>query len=310
MLPIDVEKLTKVYDGRAVVDGITFSVPQGHVFGLLGPNGAGKTTTIKMLTGLIRSNRGSIRILGMDLARHPIQIKASIGHVYANMAFYGHMSALDNLVFLGSLYGLRRRHLEQRIREALHFVGLWEERKKRVRTFSQGMKQRLGIAQALLHEPQILLFDEATNGIDVQGVNAIRDMIYQLRSENKTILIASHQLGEIELVSDSIGLLKSGKLISVGAPHEIKESLDGILHKYVIHLDTPIRDFGEAVVESRFVKDSNIVVASSPIGRELGDRFGADLVEAVAPTLEEAFLWMLGENRKSDADSSPALDSM
>ena len=296
MLPIDVEKLTKIYDKRAVVDEVTFSVPEGHVFGLLGPNGSGKTTTIKMLTGLIRSNSGSIRMLGMDLAKQPIKIKAAIGHVYANMAFYSHMSAVDNLMFLGRLYDLRRKKLKERIRETLDFVDLWDERKKKVGAYSQGMKQRLGIARALLHEPQILLFDEATNGIDVQGVNAIRDMVYQLRSENKTILIASHQLGEIELVSDSIGLLKGGRLISVGTPQEIKTSLDGILYKYVLHVAKPIHDFGAEVVDCWFVRDANIVLANAPIGEELGKRFGAELVESVDPTLEEAFLWMLGDN--------------
>jgi ABC-type multidrug transport system ATPase subunit len=296
VLPIDVEGLTKVYDGRAVVNEVTFSVPQGHVFGLLGPNGSGKTTTIKMLTGLLRSNGGVIRMLGMDLAKQPIKIKQAIGHVYASMAFYDHMSALDNLSFLGRLYGLRRNQLKERVGETLHFVDLWDERKKRVGAYSQGMKQRLGIARALLHEPKVLLFDEATNGIDVQGVNAIRDMIYQLRSEDKTILIASHQMGEIELVSDSIGLLKSGHLVSVGTPHEIKESLRGILYKYVVNIPKPIRDFGAAVEECWFVKDRNIVLAGAGIESELKDRFGSDLVESVEPSLEEAFLWMLRDD--------------
>jgi len=204
------------------------------------------------------------------------------------------MSALDNLMFLGRLYGLRRKRLKDRVRETLDFVELWDERKKKVGAYSQGMKQRLGIARALIHEPRILLFDEATNGIDVQGVNDIRNMVYQLRSENKTILIASHQLGEIELVSDSIGLLKSGTLMAIGTPHDIKESLRGILYKYAIRIPQPIQDFGVEVVERRFVKDSNVVLANAPIEAELAERFGADLVEALDPTLEEAFLWMLG----------------
>lgn len=303
MLPIDVDKLTKIYDGRAVVNEVTFSVPQGHVFGLLGPNGSGKTTTIKMLTGLIRSNSGSIRMLGMDLAKRPLKIKAAIGHVYANMAFYSHMSALDNLRFLGRLYGLRGQHLKERIRETLHFVDLWDERKKRVGAYSQGMKQRLGMARALIHEPKILLFDEATNGIDVQGVNDIRDMIYHLQSENKTVLIASHQLGEIELVSDSIALLKAGELIAVGTPQEIKKSVQGAIHKYVVHVSTPVSDFGPTAVDFRFVKDSNIVLASTSIKQELEERFGVAHVETVAPTLEEVFLWMLNEENGVQAET-------
>ncbi|MBU1050118.1 ABC transporter ATP-binding protein, partial [Candidatus Bipolaricaulota bacterium] len=239
-------------------------------------------------------------MLGMDLAKQPIKIKAAIGHVYANMAFYSHMSALDNLTFLGRLYGLGRKRLKDRVRATLDFVELWDERKKRVGAYSQGMKQRLGIARALIHEPKILLFDEATNGIDVQGVNDIRDMVYQLRSENKTILIASHQLGEIELVSDSIGLLKSGRLVAVGTPHDIKTSLNGILYKYVIRVPQPIQDFGVEVVEKRFVKDCNIVLAATAVETQLAQRFGADLVEVVDPTLEEAFLWMLGTDHNAE----------
>ena len=231
----------------------------------------------------------------MDLAKHPFRIKAAIGHVYANMAFYSHMSALENLKFLGRLHGLRGTRLKTRINATLSFVDLWDERKKNVGAYSQGMKQRLGVARALIHEPEILLFDEATNGIDVQGVNDIREMVYQLRADGKTILIASHQLGEIELVSDSLGLLKSGQLVATGTPHEIKASLQGVLHKYVIHVPTPVRDLGLEVVHSRFAKDSNLVLASTPIQRKLEERFGADAVVVVDPTLEEAFLWMLGE---------------
>ena len=310
MLPIDVQGLTKIYDGRAVVDDVTFSVPERHVFGLLGPNGSGKTTTIKMLTGLIRSDGGSIRILGMDLAKQPIRIKASIGHVYANVAFYAHMSALENLQFLGRLYGLRAGRLRTRIREALDFVGLWEERGKQVGKYSLGMKQRLGIARALIHEPAVLLFDEPTSGIDVQGVKLVRDLIYELRSQGKTILIASHQLGEIELVSDSIGLLRAGRLVSVATPHEIKERLRGVLYKYVIRVPEPIPDLGVEVVDRRFVKDCHVVLAGSPIGSQLTARFGADVVESVDPTLEEAFLWMLSADAVSAAPSKGGRGSL
>jgi ABC-2 type transport system ATP-binding protein len=266
------------------------------VFGLLGPNGAGKTTTIKMLAGLIRPQAGTTRILGMDLTRQPLAVKAAIGHVYANMAFYPQMSGLDNLTFFGRLYRIEGKQLKLRVCEMLRFVGLWDERKKRVGKYSQGMKQRLGIARALLHEPSVLLLDEPTSGIDVQGVNTVRELIYHLRSQDKTILIASHQLGEIELISDSIGLLKGGRLIAVGSPREIKESLRGVLHKYVVRVSQPIEDFGVAVVQRRYVKDSNIVLADAPIESELAERFGADLVEAVDPTLEEAFLWMLDKD--------------
>lgn len=295
MFPIEVEDLTKVYGTRAVVDRVTFSVPQGHVFGLLGPNGSGKTTIIKLLTGLIRPSGGRVRVMGNDLARHPLQAKAALGHVYSGMAFYSHLSALENLTFFGRLYRLKRSVLRQRLVETLEFVGLWDERKKRVGAYSQGMKQRLGIARAILHDPRVLLLDEATSGIDVQGVNAIRELVYHLRTLDKTILIASHQLGEIELLSDSIGLLKAGRLISVGTPEGIKASLRGILRKYVVRVPRPLDDFGVAVANHWFVKDSNIVIAGEDIGSALVERFGAQAVQTVDATLEEVFLWMLGD---------------
>ena len=198
MIAIDVQELTKRYAGRAVVDRVSFQVPSSQIFGLLGPNGAGKTTTIKILTGLIRPTAGQVFILGKDLSRSPIEIKRHIGHVYANMAFYPQLTGPENLRFLGSFYPLGRRDLEARIAGLLDFVGLAEEKRKKAGAYSQGMTQRLGIARALLHDPDVLFFDEATSGIDIEGTNLIRTYVCDLRVQGKTICVASHKLDEIE----------------------------------------------------------------------------------------------------------------
>jgi len=295
---VSVRNLTKVYGKRPVVHGVSFSVRESEIFGLLGPNGAGKTAIINILTGLIRPTEGEVEILGRELSRSPIEIKRHIGHVYANMAFYPHLSALENLEFFGRFYRLTRSELRSRIEDRLRFVDLWDERKKKAGAYSQGMKQRLGIAKALLHDPQILFLDEATSGIDVQGVNLIRGYVYELRAQGKTILVASHQLDEIELICNRIALLDNGRLLVVGRPSEIKDSLRGVLHKYRVHVSSPLGDVDGGRSNVWFLGDCNIVIADRDLTESLGRRFGDDAVEQVEPTLEEVFLWLLNDRRE------------
>lgn len=297
--PIEVNGLTKVYGRRAVVDHISFSVNEAEIFGLLGPNGAGKTTTINMLTGLIHPTGGEIRILGKEMSRSPIEIKQRIGHVYANMSFYSHLSAQENLQFFGRFYRFGRKDLRARIEEKLRFVDLWDERKKKVGAYSQGMKQRLGIAKALLHDPQILFLDEATNGIDVKGTNLIRGYVYDLRSRGKTILISSHQLDEMELVCNRIALIDAGHLLVVGSQSVMKESLEGILYKYRVHVSNPIDGDDKLAVRTWFLGDANILIADHDLSAELAQRYGESAVEELEPTLEEVFLWLLEHQAES-----------
>jgi ABC-2 type transport system ATP-binding protein len=290
---IVVESLTKAYGNHIAVNDITFSVSASSIFGLLGPNGAGKTTTIKMMTGLIRPDRGRIKILGKDLSRSPVEIKRQIGHVYANMAFYPWLNAEENLVFFGQFYGMGRKKLKERIEETLGFVNLRNERKKRIGQYSQGMKQRLGIAKALLHSPDILFFDEATSGVDVEGINDIRQLMYELRVEGKTLIIASHRLDEIELVCDRIAILDKGHLLAEGSPDDIRRSLRGLLFKYLVRVDEPLAGLEDEETKSWFLGDANVVLADRDLTEPLTTRFGREAVNKVEPTLEEAFLWML-----------------
>lgn len=296
---IEVNGLTKVYNKRAVVDDVSFAVEEGEIFGLLGPNGAGKTTTIKMLTGLIRPTSGEIRVLGRNMAKNEIEIKRNIGHVYADMAFYNELTGPENLRFFGQFYGLSKADLKTRIDELLAFVDLADERKKRVGVYSKGMKQRLGIAKALIHNPPVLFFDEAMSEVDVEGINKLRDLIYQLRAEGRTLLITSHVLSEIDMVCDRIAILNRGDLIALEHTVALKESLQGKLFKYRLAHSEPIIDLQLAGVRKvQFVGDASVILADEHIEAALQEKFGAAQISQVDPSLEEAFLWLLEQNQR------------
>jgi ABC-2 type transport system ATP-binding protein len=291
---IVVDKLTKIYGGVPVVDHISFEVQSSSIFGLLGPNGAGKTTTMKMMTGLARPTSGNIRILGIDFSKRPSAAKRRIGHVYASMAFYPYLTGAENLRFFGRFYGYHRRALRLRVDQTLEFVGLSAARNQSVGTYSNGMKQRLGIAKAMLHEPDVLLFDEATNGVDVEGTDDIRELMFELRVQGKTTVVTSHRLDEIELLCDRIAILDRGRIIGAGAPDEIRHQLDGLLFKYVIHAPNPV-SLGEmlSTTRVRYTGKTSIVLSASDISARLFERFPNEQIEEVAPTFEEACLWIL-----------------
>ena len=293
--PIVVEELTKVYGHRAVVDRVSLSTEPAQIHGLLGPNGAGKTTLIKMLVGLTRPTHGSIRIFGDELARHPNRIKQQIGHVYANMAFYRHLNALENLKFFGQLYRLRRARLRERIEETLRFVDLWDERTKRVGAYSQGMTQRLGVAKALLHDPRILLFDEAMAGIDVEGRCAIRGMITELRDAGKTIILATHELYEADEVCDRIALLFRGTLVAYDTPAGLKRQIEGQLSGQPESLTSSV---GRHELERWIVPIPGAEARRSP-GTDRP--VGSPAAPAPQPTLEQAFLAILHQRQRGES---------
>jgi len=291
---VHAEGLGKQYGASRVVDNVSLRVHRSSIFGLLGPNGAGKTTIVKMLTGLTRPTSGTIRIAGHRMTGAAVNAKRALGHVYSNMAFYRHLNAVENLRFFGGFYRLGAGRLAERIADTLEFVDLWQERKKRVGAYSSGMRQRLGIAKALLHDPAVLLFDEATNGLDIEGRDDICELMFELRVRGKTSLVTSHRLDEIELLCDEIGILDKGKLIEQGSPSEIQGSLDGVLFKYVVRTDQPIDvEDVPGIASVRFLGQRNVVLSGQPLRDVLGQRFGADSVEEVRPTFEEACLWIL-----------------
>ncbi len=206
---IEVTNLSKQFKEVKAVDGLNLNVYSGDVFGFLGPNGAGKSTTIRMLTSLISPNEGVIKIFGKTLKENRIEILRRIGAIVEKPDFYGNLSAFKNLEILGRISG--HKISRQRIMEVLEIVGLEKRFKSKVKTFSHGMKQRLGLAQALLHDPDLIILDEPTTGLDPQGMKEIRDLIIFLSKEKKkTIFLSSHILSEVELVASRMIIINKG----------------------------------------------------------------------------------------------------
>ena len=217
---IEVSNLSKHYKDIKAVDDISFSVNQGEIYGFLGQNGAGKSTTIRMLLTLVEPTRGSIRIFGNNLLTHRKEILRQVGAIIEKPDLYKYLTALENLSIFAKLSGIRPTR-DQLMRQ-LEMVGLQERANSKIKTYSQGMKQRLGIAVALIHDPKLIILDEPTGGLDPQGIADIRNLILRLSKEHgKTIFVSSHLLSEIEVVADRMLILDKGKKIVEGAVSEL-----------------------------------------------------------------------------------------
>jgi ABC-2 type transport system ATP-binding protein len=218
---VETKNLVKVFNKVKSVDNVNLKIKEGEIYGFLGPNGAGKSTTIKMLLGLIRANSGEVYIFGKSIKENREEILKNIGALVESPSYYGHLTAYENLDILKRILKLNKEEIE----EKLKLVNLWEERNKKVNEFSLGMKQRLGIAQALMGNPKLLILDEPTNGLDPAGIIEIRNLIRYLSKEKKiTIIISSHILNEIELVATEVGVINKGKLLYQGSLEDLKKN--------------------------------------------------------------------------------------
>lgn len=214
--------LTKRYGGRAVVDGLDLDVASGEVFGLLGPNGAGKTTTILMLLGLSEPSEGTVRVAGLDPARRPLDVKAVVGYLPDDVGFYGNLTGRQNLLYTARLNRIRPREAADRVDRMLGDVGLSDAADKPAGTYSRGMRQRLGIADALVKDPKILILDEPTIGIDPEGVTEILALVGRLtRERGVTILLSSHLLHQVQEICDRVGIFIDGTMVAEGEPEAL-----------------------------------------------------------------------------------------
>lgn len=213
---VQVENLHKVYAGKPALKDLSFTVKKGICYGLLGPNGAGKSTTMKILTGIIRKDRGTVQMFGWHLEKHQQEIQRLVGYVPQEITLYEDLSAVDNLQFFGELYGIRGMQLRQRIEEVLLQTGLLERGKDKVKSFSGGMKRRINMAAALLHHPQLLILDEPTVGIDPQSRNHIFQLIRQLRDNGTTVIYSTHYMEEVEELCDELAIIDHGRVIAQG----------------------------------------------------------------------------------------------
>jgi ABC-2 type transport system ATP-binding protein len=224
---IETEDLSKQFEDFLAVDGVNLQVKTGQVLALLGPNGAGKTTTVRMLTSILRPSRGWARVGGYDVVRQPQQVRSLVGVLTEMHGLYDRMPAGEYLDFFGQLYGLDPAVRRQRCEQLLTGFGLIGDVQRRIGEYSKGMRQKLALARALLHNPPVLLLDEPTSAMDPESARLVRDSLHELRSSERAIVICTHNLAEAEELADQIAVIRRGRIIASGSPAELKWKLLG-----------------------------------------------------------------------------------
>jgi ABC-2 type transport system ATP-binding protein len=224
MSAVETIKLTKEFGGLVAVNSVDLDIKKGELFSLLGPNGAGKTTTIKMLCCLLRPTRGTASILGHDIAKEPFKVKQFIGVSPQETVLSERLNCWENLALIGKAHGLNSNELKERSKKLLETMGLMERSEDQVRKFSGGMKRRLSIAMALVHNPELLFLDEPTLGLDPQARRAVWEYIAELKGK-KTILLTTHYMEEADFLSDRIGIMDEGRIVALGTSEELKTNL-------------------------------------------------------------------------------------
>ena len=224
---ISAEGLVKRFDHFTAVDRVTLAIAQGEVLALLGPNGAGKTTTVRMLAGILRPNEGRAIVAGFDTCQDPIAVRRRVGLLTEQPGLYLRMRGREYLDFFGSVFGLDPSTRTQRGQQLLEQLAMPEAWERRIGTFSKGMRQKMALARALLHEPPVLLLDEPTSAMDPHSAKLVRDAILSLRSAQRTILVCSHNLVEAEILADRIAIIRRGQIVALGTAAELKQRLLG-----------------------------------------------------------------------------------
>ncbi|GAA4725030.1 ABC transporter ATP-binding protein [Brevibacillus fulvus] len=223
---IELEKLTKVYGDYTAVDQLSLMIRRGEIFGLLGPNGAGKSTTILMMMGLTEPTSGTVRVCGYDSTRNPLSVKQRVGYLPDDVGFYEELSGLENLLYTARLNKMSREMAVERATALLRRVGLEEASGKKAGTYSRGMRQRLGLADVLIKQPEVIILDEPTLGIDPEGVREFLQLIQELsRDEQITVLLSSHHLHQVQQICDRVGLFVGGRLLAVGTVSQLSQQL-------------------------------------------------------------------------------------
>ena len=303
---IETENLTKKFGQLAAIDGLTFNVKEGEVFGFLGPNGAGKTTTMRILACLISKTSGEARIAGYDVSNKvdSLEIRKIIGLLPENPGLYDELSAYKNLDFYGKLYECTETQRKDNIKYFLNMLGIWDKRDDTAGMFSKGMKQKLAIARALIHEPKILFLDEPTANLDPESSKTVRDFILELKKENKTIFLNTHNLDEAQRICDKIGIFNT-KLLAIGTPEELEESVWG--NKTVIQLEQVTDKILKALYRlslGNIATDKNKLIIEvvnpekeNPIIVDAIVSAGGQVqyVTKLSPTLEDAYLKFVRE---------------
>ncbi len=294
--------LSKQFGTLTAVEDLDLEVREGEVFGFLGPNGAGKTTTVRMLAGLISKSSGTAEVCGVEVGNRAeeLKLRRQIGLLPENVGLYEGSSARENLTYFASLYGLERQAVQENIERLLRMLGLWEQRDRPVATFSKGMKQKVALARALVHDPALLLLDEPTANLDPEAAKTVRDFLLELKKERRTIFLNTHHLDEADRICDRVGILKT-RLLTVGSPEELRARLWG--RRTRLRVDRATEQLAKAITDRlgprRVVLDNDALV----IEVEDPERENPEIVEAVvraggrvreltavSPTLEDVYL--------------------
>jgi ABC-2 type transport system ATP-binding protein len=301
---IEAQSLAKRFGAKVAVDDISFSVAEGQIHGLLGPNGAGKTTTTRILACLLRPDRGRAWVAGYDVATHPAQVRESIGILTEVPGLYERLNAYEYLDFFGQVHGLAGATRRARVEGLMRLLDVWDMRNQRLRSFSKGMKQKIAIARALIHEPRVLFFDEPTAALDPEAARTVRDHLVQLIGrERRTVLLCTHNLAEAERICTRLSIVQSGRAIAEGTPAELKARvsrpvhlrLTAVLPSYV-ELVRSVPGVGKLTTRDGVISywtDDETTVNPEVVRQLVGS--GADVVSVqVEPiALEDAYLHLM-----------------
>jgi ABC-2 type transport system ATP-binding protein len=303
---IELQDLTRRFNGLTAVDGISFDVEEGEIFGLLGPNGAGKTTTVRILCCLIRPSAGKAFVGGYEVGKDALKIREIVGLLPESPGLYGELSAYRNLEFYAKLYGVPKIKREENIERFLKLLNLWRRRDDPVETFSKGMQQKLAIVRSMVHEPRVLFLDEPTAALAPESAKVVRDFILELKQERRTIFLCTHNLYEAERLCDRVAIINS-KLVAVGAPSELEQKFGP--SRTEIHLERASKRIVDAVkrvkhvdgvevAENRLLIDSEDPEVVNPVIVETIVKLGGKVlyVTRSANALEETYLKLVKES--------------
>jgi len=278
---IEVHNLTKGYGNLVAVDSLNFTVKKGKTFGFLGPNGAGKSTVIKILVGLIRPDSGKVLIAGHDPINESLIVRRSVGYVAERTGFYDRMTAVETLDYIGQLLDIPTNKRQKRIVELLSWVGLADRKDSYVGTYSKGMKQRLSMAQSLLAEPEILIFDEPTIGLDPIGAREQRDLILQLKKDSDvTIFMSSHILSDVEVICDDVGIISHGKLLVQDSVENLRRITGNGMNLEIV-LAQPDEKVVSALRKIRFIQNIKSEGQQLMICTSIKDEVRPQIVETI-----------------------------
>ncbi len=296
---IRAEHLKKAFATVTAVNDVSIAVKEGEIFGFLGPNGAGKTTTIRLVTGVLTPDTGTVHINGIDIHRHPLDAKMQMGVIPESSTVYGDMTAEQNLHMSGKMYGMPRALRDERIDEILLRMGLSEKRHTLVRTFSKGMKQRVNIACAIIHRPRVLFLDEPTSGLDVQSRRLVIETIQDMNEQGSTIFLTTHNIEEANTLCQTVCIINKGKIVAQDSPERLKKMFD-TTQSVEVSFDRPVgRDLlsGEGILRAepcgdkwRLYTDNPDQVLKYLIGRAERESIGITSLATSGPSLEEAFI--------------------